>query len=138
MKSLFLKRHIVAKTLMIISVLTALTFSSCDKAEMRNKDENGLSDNYYVKYVIKGYGTYGRFSNWTATTPEGGYSNTGYQTRSWNQTFGPVKKGFTCKVQIKDYISGAPTIEIHVSKNQEPFALKTTKTDRSASYTIDF
>lgn len=138
MKSLFLKRHIVAKTLMIIGVLTVLTFSSCDKAEMHNKDENGLSDNYYVKYVIKGNGTYGRFSNWTATTPEGGYSNSGYQTRSWNQTFGPVKKGFTCKVQIKGYIGGAPIIEIHVLKNQEPFALKRIQTGRSASYSIDF
>ena len=55
--------------------------------------------------------------------------------RHWEQTYGPVKKGFKCEVQVGN---GEPTIEIYVSKNQEPFALKTTKTGKSASYTIDF
>jgi len=132
MKSHFLKQGILPSTLMIISVLTIFTFSSCNKEEIDNKN-----DNYYVKYVINGNGTYGRFSNWTATTPEGTYTNSGYQTRSWNQTYGPVKKGFKCEVQVGDYISGAPTIEIHVSKNVEPFALKVTNTGKSASYTIN-
>lgn len=135
MKSHFIKQGVLSKTLIII-ILTVFTFSSCSKKEMDNKTE--INNNYYVKYIIKGPGAYGRFSNWTATTPEGKYTNSGYQTRSWNQTYGPVKKGFKCEVKIKDYISGAPTIEIHVSKNDEPFALKVTKTDRTASYTIDF
>ena len=122
--------------IIIFSVLTVSTFSSCKK-EDKNGD-TGTKDNYYVKYVINGNGTYGRFSNWTATTPQGTYSNNGYQTRSWNQTFGPINKGFKCEVQIGDYISGDPSIEIHVSKNQEPFALKVTKRGSSASYTLNF
>jgi|26BtaG_2_1085354.scaffolds.fasta_scaffold00362_4 hypothetical protein len=136
MKSHFIKQGILSSTL-IISILIIFTFSSCDKKEI---DDNRpqINNNYYVKYIIKGNGTYGRFSNWTATTPDGNYTNNGYQTRSWNQTYGPVKKGFKCEVKIGDYISGTPTIEIHVSKNDEPFALKATKTDRTASYTIDF
>lgn len=136
MKSHFLKQSILVFTL-IISALTILTFSSCSKEEMNNNKPE-ISNNYYVKYIIKGTGAYGRFSDWTATTPDGKYSNKGYQTRSWNQTYGPVKKGFKCEVQIGKYISGAPVIEIHVSKNEEPFALKVTETGRTASYTIDF
>ncbi|RXJ51078.1 hypothetical protein [Gelidibacter gilvus] len=136
MKSHFPKKGVLILTL-IVSVLNILTFSSCSKEEMDN-NEQVKNTNYYVKYVIKGTGAYGRFSNWTATTPEGKYTNSGYQTRSWNQTYGPVKKGFKCEVQIGNYISGAPVIEIHVSKNEEPFALKVTETGRKALYTIDF
>ena len=137
MKSHFLKQGILTIILMIISALTIFTFSSCNKNDMDN-NETVINDSYYVKYVIKGNGTYGRFSNWTATTPQGTYTNSGYQVTSWNQTYGPINKGFKCEVQINSYISGAPTIEIHVSKNQEPFALKVIKTGNSASYTIGF
>jgi len=70
--------------------------------------------------------------------PQGIYTNSGYQVRSWNQTYGPVNKGFKCEVEIDDYISGEPTIEIHVSKNDEPFTLKVSETGDSASYTINF
>jgi hypothetical protein len=133
MNTNFLKKGILPSTLLIISLLTVFTFSSCKK---EGSDDN--ENNYYVKYVIKGNGTYGRFSNWTATTPGGVFTNSGYQTASWSQTYGPVKKGFKCEVQVGDYISGAPTIEIHVSKNDEPFALKVTNTGKLASYIIDF
>lgn len=68
----------------------------------------------------------------SVTTPEGKYTKNNYQTRYWEQTYGPVKKGFKCEVQV----AGEPTIEIYVSKNQEPFALKMTKTGSSASYTM--
>lgn len=122
--------------IIVFSILTVYIFSSCKK-EDKNGDTSA-NNNYYVKYVISGNGTYGHFSNWTATTPQGAYSNNGYQTRGWNQTFGPINKGFKCEVQIGNYIGGAPSIEIHVSKNQEPFSLKATKTGSSASYTVDF
>ncbi|RYG52259.1 MAG: hypothetical protein EOO01_06885 [Chitinophagaceae bacterium] len=120
-------------TLMLIT--SALTiFPSCKKG---STNETAANDNYYVKYVIEGNGAYGRFSNWTATTPQGTYTNSGTQVPSWSQTYGPVSKGFRCQVQISSYISGAPTIEIHVSKNSEPFAVKATMTGSSATYTIN-
>lgn len=127
------KKIIIPTVLIIISTLTLFALISCKK---EGKVTN--NDKYYVKYVINGNGTYGRFSDWTAATPQGTYTNNGYQTRSWNQTFGPINKGFKCEVQIGNYISGAPSIEIHISKNQEPFALKVIKTGSSASYTVDF
>jgi hypothetical protein len=133
MEQHFSKKGFLPKVLMIISALTIFTFTSCKKEEKVTNN-----DSYYVKYVINGNGAYGRFSDWTATTPQETYTNNGYQTRSWNQTFGPIHKGFKCEVQIGNYISGAPSIEIHVSKNQEAFALKVNKTGSSASYTVDF
>lgn len=133
MKSHFLKQGILVSTQMIISALTIFTFSSCNKEEVDN-NETVINDNYYVKYVISC--SYPKiFSNWSVTTPQGEYTKNGYQIRHWEQTYGPVKKGFKCEVQVGN---GEPTIEIYVSKNQEPFALKTTKTGKSASYTIDF
>lgn len=137
MKPHFLKQRVFTITLMIVSVLTMFTFYSCNKEDTDN-NEIIINDNYYVKYIIKGNGAYGRFSNWTASTPQGKYSNSGLQVRSWNKTYGPVKNRFNCEVQIGDYISGAPTIEIHVSKNEEPFVLKVIETGNSASYIIDF
>lgn len=132
MKSYFNKQGILT-TLIIISALAIFTFPSCDE-----EDEPVTTDNYYVKYVIKGNGAYGRFSNWTVTTDQGKYTNSGTQVSFWTQTYGPVNKGFKCNVQIGNYINGAPTIEIQVSKNQEPFAIKVNTTGNSASYTIDF
>lgn len=124
----------ILKMTFVISALTVFTFYSCKKG---STNEAVTNDNYYFKYVITGNGAYGRFSNWTATTPQGIYTNTGTQVSSWNQTYGPVSKGFKCEVLIGNYISGAPTIEIHASKNSEPFALKLTKTGNSATYTIN-
>jgi hypothetical protein len=120
--------------LILISVSVILIFSSCKKG---SNNETEINDNYYFKYVIKGNGAYGRFSNWTVTTPQGPYTNSGTQVSNWIQTYGPVNKGFKCEVQIDNYISGAPTIEIHASKNSEPFALKVTKTGNLASYIIN-
>lgn len=132
----FIKKEIFNILIILISVLAVVSFYSCNKENKNNEIET--NDNYYVKYVINGIGAYGRFSNWTATTPQGKYSNNGYQTRSWNQTYGPLKRGFKCEVQIGSSIGGGAVIEIHVSKNDEPFALKVTKNGNSASYTIDF
>lgn len=129
-----LSKSILTITLMLISVSAIFCFSSCKKG---STNETVTNDNYYVKYVIKGNGAFGRFSNWTVTTPQGTYTNSGTQVSSWNQTYGPVSKGFKCEVQIGDYIGGAPTIEIHVSKNSEPFALKVSNLANSAIYTIN-
>lgn len=121
-------------TFLLISPL--LFISSCEEEEEDNQVL--IENNYYVNYIISAPGPYGRFSNWTATTPDGAYSNSGYQVSGWNQTYGPVQKHFMCNVQIEDYQGGTPTIEIHVAKNQEPFALKVSSTGSSASYVIDF
>jgi hypothetical protein len=132
MKSNHFKKVTVIKLLMFSMILTLISCSSDDA-----DNGTGTTDNYYVKYVITGNGAYGRFSNWTATTPQGNYTNNGTQVRNWSQTYGPANKWFNCRVQIGDYISGTPNIEIHVSKNDEPFSLKKSVAGTNASYTIN-
>ena len=86
MKSHFLKQSFFTSRLLSISILTILTFYSCSKEKIDINDTVN-NDNYYVNYIIKAPGPYGRFSNWTASTPDRTYSNRGYQTSSWNQTY---------------------------------------------------
>lgn len=120
-----------------ISSIIILNIFSCNDND-NNMDDIANDDIYYVNYIIKGPSPYGRFSNWTATTPNGTFSNySGVQVGGWNQTYGPVQSGFQCRVEIGDHQGGTPTIEIHVSKNEGPFALKRTVTGTSASYTIN-
>ena len=137
MKPKLFKQGIITIPMIIIIAISIITISSCNKDEMDNIVPV-TNYSYYVKHVIKGNGSYGRFSNWSVTTPQGKFTNSGTQVRDWTQTFGPLNKGFKCDVQIGNYIVGAPTIEIQVSKNKEPFALKENKTGNSASYAIDF
>lgn len=120
----------------LLSVLFGISIglSSCSKDVMDPGEESDKKDNYYVKYVISV--SYPKiFSNWSVTTPQGNYTKNNYQTRRWEESYGPVKKGFKCEVRVGN---GEPDIAIYVAKKQEPFALKTTKTGKSASYTIDF
>ncbi len=117
--------------LLLLSLGLLMAFSSCQKED--DIKDNTSDDNYYVRYEITGDGPYGYFSNWSVTTPGSMYTKSGYQTRSWSQTYGPVSKGFTCSVSVE---SGSPTIKILISKNDEPFALKVSTTGSSASYTV--
>ena len=106
-------------------------FSSCKKDETETSITN---DDYYVKYKISSnYAN--NLSNWTVTTPQGNYTRNNYQTRLWEETYGPVKKGFKCVAQVEN---GTPTIEIYISKNNSPFALKASKSGGTLSYTIDY
>ena len=137
MKTYFTKNNILTISLLIINTAIFFSLSSCNKEDNDTDSNNAgtvINDNYYVKYVISS--NYPKiFSNWSVTTPQGKYSKNDYQTRYWQQTYGPVKKGFKCEVLVE---KGEPTIEIYSSKNQEPFTLKVTKTGSSASYNIDF
>ena len=116
-------------TTAILVILIAL--SSCKKDETNTT----TNDDYFVKYVIKGNGTYIYFSDFSVNTDQGNVSFSGYQYHSWNQTYGPVKKGFRASVSVQ---SSYVTTEIYVSKNNGPFALKASKSDGGSSYTIDF
>lgn len=145
MKTRFFLPGISRGMLIIISIfIISIAFYSCNKDDKDDIEDNGkkdevvVTDNYYVKYVI--FCNYPRvFSDWSVTTPQGNFTKNHYQTRRWEQTYGPVKKGFKCMAQVG---LGEPTIEIYISKNQEPFALKSSTTvssyTRSSVYTIDF
>ena len=128
-------------TTAILVILISL--SSCNKDETNTTTNTTTNDDYFVKYVIKGNGTYIYFSDFSVNTDQGNVSFSGYQYHSWNQTYGPVKKGFRASVSVG---SSLVTVEIYVSKNNGPFALKASKSggisslapNISQSYTIDF
>ena len=122
----------------IFSLSLFMALASCKKEE----NKTTTNDEYYVKYIIKGNGTYIYFSNFSVNSDQGNVSFSGYQYRSWNQTYGPVKKGFRASVSVK---SSYVTVEIYASKNNGAFALKASKSgdnsstsNTSQSYTIDF
>lgn len=120
----------VTTTILVIFV----TLSSCKK----DTEEMSVSDDYYVKYIVKC--SQGRWyvSKFSVNTDKGTVSFNDYKSTYWTQTYGPVKKGFTASATAQ---SPFPTIEIYVSKNQGAFALKATKTGStqvSKSYSIDF
>ena len=119
-------------TTAILVILISL--SSCKKDETNTTTNNTTNDDYLVKYVIKGNGPYIYFSDFSVNTDQGNVSFSGYQYHSWNQTYGPVKKGFRASVSVE---SSLVTVEIYVSKNNGPFALKASKSGDN-SYTIDF
>lgn len=132
MKVHFIKQKILVSIIMISSLFSLFTLSSCSKDDITDNDLSS-KDSYYVRYKISSKYPY-IFSNWSVSTPNGVYSKNGYQTRNWEQTYGPVKKGFKCEAKVQN---GTYTIEIYVSKNQEAFSLKATK-GSAVSYTIDF
>lgn len=122
----------------VIALAFFMTLSSCKKDDV----ETSPNDEYFVKYVIAGNGPYILFSDFSVNTDQGNKSFSSYQYRSWNQTYGPVKKGFNASVSVK---SSLVTVEIYVSKNNGALALKASKSGNSSttsnifqSYKIDF
>ena len=115
-------------------LVIVISLSSCNK----DKVEVVISDEYYVKYVVKCSQNRWYVSSFSINTDAGTKTFNDYKSTSWTQTYGPVKKGFLASATA---VSVVPAIEIYVSKNQSPFALKASKTGSnqvSVSYTIDF
>lgn len=110
-----------------------VVFSSCSKDEFGNKNSNS-QDLYYIQYVIKC--SLGRYYVSVFRVNAGyGYLNC---DNNRTKTYGPVNKGFNAYAKAQ---SVHPTIKIYVSKNNGPFALKTSKSDYdvvTVSYTINF
>jgi len=118
-------------------LVIVISLSSCNKD--KDKVEMAISDEYYVKYVVKCSQNRWYVSSFSINTDAGTKTFNDYKSTSWTQTYGPVKKGFVASATASQ--SPVPAIEIYVSKNQSPFALKASKTGSnqvSLSYTIDF
>ena len=92
------------------------------------KPDNKEEDVYYVKYTAKSTRTFGPLGN-IILKPESGVDRTIYSVKySFEQTYGPVSKGFKAKMTVK---GSATSMEISVCKNNEPFAVKTTKSGKN-------
>lgn len=137
---------------LLIALFLFSLFCSCDKEECPcrcgrdNCPENGNSVNssknesadYYVKYTAScNYPNI--LESVAVSTTKGTERFNLHGKRSWEQTYGPVKKGFNANISVNGYNC---TIEINVAKNYEPFALKssgrsTNKSSESISYRIN-
>ena len=99
-----------------------------------NDNEARLESNYYIKYKAKAI-KYKVVSKVQVTTETGKQYLTP-KTQIWEQTFGPVSKGFEAKIMVYDQME---YIEIYCSRGEEPFALKaSTSSGLNLNYTIDY
>ena len=129
------------KIIVLLSVLlTLLTFSSCTNEEPSpsNTQHGTETDaNYYVKYTALAYGGVGyenaRIESVTVET-ETGSKTIEPNVKSWEETYGPVSKGFKAKIQAT---GASKTVRIYVCRGEEPFVIKA-EGSSSTSYTIDF
>lgn len=125
---------------LLSALLTLLAFSSCTNEEPSpsNTQQGTETDaNYYVKYTALAYGGVGyenaRIESVTVET-ETGSKTIEPNVKSWEETYGPVSKGFKAKIQAT---GASKTVRIYVCRGEEPFVIKG-EGSSSASYTIDF
>lgn len=110
-----------------------------------DKDSGKEMADYYVRYEY----------SLTASSPMGGvqYNNKTISintdlgvidvttfSNTYSETIGPVSKGFNAsiKVQYNGNSGGTTNLKIYVARGTEPFALKASTNNTTASYTIDF
>lgn len=120
------------RVLLLLCLILGMSFCTKDhgEEEVVIPDIPEQQAEYYVRY--RAYTTTYVFINGvTVTTPKGTESFKGRMS-GFDQTFGPVPKGFKCSIS-----ADAKKVEIYVCRGAEPFSLKATGTT-SASYVIDF
>lgn len=120
----------------------------CEKEDSNDSNSSVENyDEYYVKYIVKSSSIY-TVSRTAQISSENSNSSFTFNNSPWEVTIGPVKKGFsaslsarfiTTQTLAKTYIN----VEIQVSKNSAPFALKASdnstevRYSASTSYTVD-
>lgn len=126
-------------------IILGVTFSACDG----DSDlESISSDDYYVKYIVKSQTIYSTSKIAEVKMENNSNEDFTFNNGNWEMTIGPVKKGFNASCDARHDTSQnlARTyidVEIHVSKNNGPFALKAidnsteVRMHASTSYTID-
>lgn len=126
-------------TLLSISLIL-LSFSACTSDEPYVPDchteEETITEpeaNYYIKYLAQGNRNAGWIKSITVNT-ESGEKTITKQMSSWNETYGPVPKGFQASIKVSGYCEKT---YIYVCRGEEPFVIKV-EGKSSASYTIDF
>jgi len=136
------------KLIWIVVITFGFINLGCEKED--SNDTNIIVENYdeyYVKYIVKSSSIY-TLSRTAQISSENSNNSFTFNNSSWEVTIGPVKKGFyaslsarfnTSQILAKTYIN----VEIQVSKNSSPFALKASdnstevRYSASASYTVD-
>ena len=128
---------------LLFALFVGLSFTNCssDDSEVPSTEEESKpveKVDYYIKYIVKSVSTM-KINSVTVSTDKGSSTLEFKNKSSWEQTYGPVAKGFTASISVKGYTS---TVEIHCCRGQEPFALKAIKNGQTSNpsleYTIDY
>lgn len=135
------------KTFILFTMIFAIYSCENNNISQPNNpttNEDGGEENYYVKYTAECVCRYNVNMEVKVNTEQG--LTTFLCEKKFSETFGPVPKGFECKIVGIDPSSTTEnysdiTVYIHISRNEEPFALKAINNgtgSSQASYTIDF
>ena len=129
----------------LICLLVGLNLFACSK----DSDDENMSAEYYVKYHFKCSDAkrYVAFvinytnENLTTSKRSYGYDNLRGGSSKYEDEIvcGPFKHGDMIKLSMSDvkYVS-SQLLEINVSKDNSPFALKKSSNSSSVFYTIDY
>ena len=134
-------RYMKRLSFIICTTIILLGLTAC------YKEPDKEPDNYYVKYEAQIASIHtGGTAKYVVSTENGSTSITS-RSKTWTETFGPVKKGFTASIsgETSGY-GGTLTLNIYVCRGEEPFVIKAQQVFNSAdfsvsgaiSYTIDF
>ncbi len=97
----------------------------------KDNDVEPEPKDYYVQYKASSMYYLNKI---IVATESGKKTYTDYKSQSFNKTFGPVNKGFMAEISVG---VGKSSVEIYVSRKNEPFVLKATGSG-GAKYKIDF
>lgn len=143
---IFEQKHLLQRGAILCALGCMLVFASCnDKAATRIEQQANTC--YYVKYSVDvSTQQIGNGTHITVNTEKG--EQTFNASREFSETFGPVSQNFEAKISTYTTytVTATVTIHIYVSRGEEPFVLKGTKTMTNPSkqnpaiveYSIDF
>lgn len=132
------------KLMPLFFITIILLCFSCSKKIDTNNDQ------YYVKYQVNSTTIYyGGTLNVLLKSEDNQTKNFTINTRTpWEATIGPVNKGFSANLNVREietnYDQLKIQVKISVNKNGSPFVLKqsdennTPRTSAQISYTIDY
>ena len=131
----------------LICLLVGLNLLACSK----DSDDEKVSDEYYVKYHFVGSNTARHFVSFEITYTNEQLSTSkkvyGANTTAFHGSTryedeiicGPFKYNDMVKLSMRNLLSvNSQLLEIYVSKNNSPFALKKSSNSSSVSYSIDY
>lgn len=129
-----------------LSFILIWMLTSCDKDSNTIFSEPQNENDYYVRYeatVTTGGLPYQYIEIYYNVTTEKGIQKFVSTERTFNQTFGPLKKGFATEISVdaSNVPNSSCNVKIYVSRANEPFALKATNIAERAvntSYIIDY
>lgn len=132
----------------VLCLLCILAITGCDKSDENIIYFDGHTDTYYIKYTYNVSSGSRHFCSFNAVytvfaqsddISERTISYSGKANYEDEITCGPFKYGDKVELKIENEFNVYErSLEIHVSKNNSSFALKTFTNGPDISYTVDY